>query len=123
MDAEIELALKRENDPEFLSGIAAEELHVHYRDTEILKGITLQARKGEILSIIGPAGAGKSTFLRCFNRMLDLDPDWRISGSVRLNSRSIYDWDVPVAALRRKVGMVFSVPVTLPMTIRRNLLF
>jgi phosphate transport system ATP-binding protein len=55
--------------------------------------------------------------------MLDLDPDWRISGSVQLNGYSIYDRDVQVAALRRKIGMVFSVPVTLPMTIYRNLTF
>jgi phosphate transport system ATP-binding protein len=96
---------------------------VSYSANEILKGITLDARRGEILSIIGPAGAGKTTFLRCLNRMLDLDPDWRISGTVLLNGQSIYGKDVPVSSLRRKIGMVFSVPVTLPMTIQRNLAF
>jgi phosphate transport system ATP-binding protein len=55
--------------------------------------------------------------------MLDLDVDWQIDGSVLLNGQSIYDRDVDVAALRRKVGMVFSVPVTLPMSIYQNLSF
>jgi phosphate transport system ATP-binding protein len=88
-----------------------------------LKGITLNARRGEILSIIGPAGGGKTTYLRSLNRMLDLDPDWRISGIVTLNGQSIYGKGIEVAALRRKIGMVFSVPVALPMTIYENLAF
>ena len=94
-----------------------------YAGNEILKGITLDARRGEILSIIGPAGAGKTSFLRCLNRMLDLDPDWQVSGAVLLNGQSVYSREIQVAVLRRKVGMVFSVPVTLPMTIYQNLTF
>jgi phosphate transport system ATP-binding protein len=107
---------------EFTS-IRTEDLRVSFAAEEILKGITLEARRGEILSIIGPAGAGKTTFLRCLNRMIELDPDFKVSGKVLLNQQSIYDRDVQVAALRRKVGMVFSVPVTLPMTIHQNLTF
>jgi phosphate transport system ATP-binding protein len=105
------------------AGIRTEELRVSYAGNEILKNITLDACHGEILSIIGPAGAGKTSYLRCLNRMLDLDPDWRLSGTVLLNGQSIYGTDIQVAALRRKVGMVFSVPVTLPMTIYQNLTF
>jgi phosphate transport system ATP-binding protein len=123
MDANLESALSGENDKERFFGICTEELSVRFSGNEILKGITLDARHGEILSIIGPAGAGKTTFLRCLNRMLDLDPDWCITGSVRLNGQSIYHGDIQVAALRRKIGMVFSVPVTLPMTIYQNLTF
>jgi phosphate transport system ATP-binding protein len=106
-----------------LAGVRTDDLRVSCAGHEILKGITLGARRGEILSIIGPAGAGKTTYLRCLNRMLDLDLDYRVSGKVLLNGQSIYDRDVQVAALRRKVGMVFSVPVTLPMTIYQNLTF
>jgi phosphate transport system ATP-binding protein len=123
MDASIERALRSEADPRSLSGICTDQLRASYAGVEILKGITLEARYGEILSIIGPAGAGKTSFLRCLNRMLDMDPDWKISGTVLLNGRSIYSREVQVAALRRKIGMVFSVPVTLPMTISRNLSF
>jgi phosphate transport system ATP-binding protein len=123
MDANRVGALTEESSTPLFSGVETEELRVSYSDSEILKGITLEARRGEILSIIGPAGAGKTTFLRCLNRMLDLDPDWRISGKIQLNGQSIYGIDVPVSGLRRKVGMVFSVPVTLPMTIYQNLAF
>jgi phosphate transport system ATP-binding protein len=108
--------------PEF-AGMRTEDLRVSFVAEEILKGITLEARRGEILSIIGPAGAGKTTYLRCLNRMLELDLDSRVSGKVLLNGQSIYDRDVQVAALRRKIGMVFSVPVTLPMSIHQNLTF
>jgi phosphate transport system ATP-binding protein len=105
------------------AGLRTENLCVNYSGKEILKGITLDAYRGEVLSIIGPAGAGKTTFLRCLNRMLDLDPDWRVSGKAMLNGHPIYHKDVEVAALRRKVGMVFSIPVILPMTIHQNLTF
>jgi phosphate transport system ATP-binding protein len=123
MDADPEIVLNQEKETRFFAGICVEGLCVGYAGARILKEITLDARRGEILSIIGPAGAGKTTFLRCLNRMLDLDSDWQISGTVLLNGQSIYDEEIQVAALRRKVGMVFSVPVTLPMTIYQNLTF
>jgi phosphate transport system ATP-binding protein len=97
------------------------DLKVRVNGTDILKGISLEARRGEILSIIGPAGAGKTTFLRCLNRMAELDLDFKISGNILLDGQSIYDSDV--AMLRRQVGMVFSVPVPLPMSVYENLTF
>jgi phosphate transport system ATP-binding protein len=101
--------------------IKTKDLWVRIGDTEILKGISLEAQQGEILSIIGPAGAGKTTFLRCINRMNELDPDINATGRISLDGRSIYDIDV--AVLRRQVGMVFSVPIPLPMTVYENLTF
>lgn len=101
--------------------VRTENLKVSVNGTDILKGISLEARQGEILSIIGPAGAGKTTFLRCLNRMAELDLDFRISGDILLDGISIHDADV--AMLRRQVGMVFSVPVPLPMTVYENLTF
>jgi len=88
---------------------------------EILKGISLDIRRGEILSIIGPAGAGKTTFLRCLNRMAELDSEMKVTGEITLDGKSVYDCEV--AILRRQVGMVFSVPVALPMTVYENLTF
>ena len=101
--------------------VRTENLRVRVPGAEILKGISLQARQGEILSIIGPAGAGKTTFLRCLNRMAELDLDVRISGEILLDGNSVYDYDV--ALLRRRIGMVFSVPIPLPMTVYENLTF
>lgn len=103
------------------SYVKTENLRVRVNGTDILKGISLEARRGEILSIIGPAGAGKTTFLRCLNRMAELDLDLDVSGQILLDGKSIYDRNV--AMLRRQVGMVFSVPVPLPMTVYENLIF
>ncbi len=105
------------------AGVRTEDLRVSFGGRELLKGITLDARRGEILSVIGPAGAGKTTYLRCLNRMLELDPDYSISGRVLLDGHSVYDPDVQVSELRRRVGLVFSVPITLPMTVCENLTF
>ncbi len=101
--------------------IRAEGLRVRAGNGEILKGITLAARQGEIVSIIGPAGAGKTTFLRCLDRMAELDLDLAVEGRVLLDGCPVEEFNV--AALRRQVGMVFSVPTPLPMTVYENLVF
>lgn len=104
-----------------LCEIKTGNLRVRIGNEEILKGISLESRQGEILSIIGPAGAGKTTFLRCLNRMIELDLDLKTSGEITLDGTSVYDFDV--AVLRRQIGMVFSVPTPLPMTVYENLVF
>jgi len=106
-----------------LALLQVENLRVRAGNVEILKGITLDARRGEILSIIGPAGAGKSTFLRCLNRMSELEPDLEVSGNVTLDGMSINERGLEASMLRRQVGMVFSVPIVLPMSIFQNLTF
>ncbi len=116
-----ELSASRQASPSGECQIRTDALRVKAGSTEILKGISLDARRGEILSIIGPAGAGKTTFLRCLNRMAELDMDLEVSGSVFLDNRSVYEYDV--ASLRRQVGMVFSVPIPLPMSVYDNLTF
>jgi phosphate transport system ATP-binding protein len=123
MAAEPQPAAPAGKGAEAWAGMRVENLRVSCAGEEILKGITLDARRGEILAVIGPAGAGKTTFLCALNRMLDLDPEIRVSGRVLLNGQSIYSPGVHVAELRRQVGMVFSVPITLPMTIYQNLTF
>lgn len=93
------------------------------RGTEVLKGIRMEVRKGEILAVIGPAGAGKTTFLRSLNRMIDLNPELRREGQVYLDGYPIYAPDVDVPLVRRRIGMVFSLPVPLPMSVYENLSF
>ena len=108
---------------ELPAAISASNLRVRARGQEILKGINLDVQRGEILSIIGPAGAGKTTFLRCLNRMAELDSDLEISGSVCFYGQPVYGNAMRPAMLRRQVGTVFSVPIALPMTIGENLEF
>ncbi len=86
-----------------------------------LRGIALEIRPGEILGVIGPAGAGKTTFLRSLNRMNDLEPGFRTEGRLAYRGIDVYRERVDVAALRRRLGMVFAVPVPLPGTIYQNL--
>ena len=101
---------KRMIEQEISSRLRTKDLRVRSIKAEILKGITREIHRGEIVSIIGPAGAGKTTFLRALNRMNDLESDLATSGEVLLDGRSVYAPDVDVALLRLTVGMVFSVP-------------
>ncbi len=123
MDAERQPVATTEHAADAFAGMCTEDLRVTVGGQTILKGITLGAPHGQILSIIGPAGAGKTTFLRCLNRLLELDPDFSVSGKILLNGKSIYDPGMQPSFTRRHVGMVFSVPITLPATIYQNLTF
>jgi len=101
--------------------IVIENLSVRYSDgTESLKNINLKIPEQSITALIGPAGGGKSTLLRVLNRLNDLTDVVGMSGRVLLNGRNIYDPDANVIELRRKMGIVFSRPVPLPLTIYQN---
>jgi phosphate transport system ATP-binding protein len=104
--------------------INVENLGVFYSDmTESLRGITLSIPKNKITVLFGPAGGGKSTFLRTLNRLNDLADVVSIDGTVLIDGEDILDTKTDVIALRRKVGMVFARPVVLPMSIRQNLTY
>lgn len=104
-----------------MSKIVIENLSVRYSDgTESLKNINLKIPEQSITALIGPAGGGKSTLLRVLNRLNDLADVVEMSGRVLLNGRNIYDPDANVIELRRKMGIVFSRPVPLPLTIYQN---
>ncbi len=89
----------------------------------VLRQINLDIRKNEILGIIGPAGSGKSTFLRCLNRLNELRAETRVEGTIEINGVNIYSPEIDVVALRRKAGMVFALPVALPRSIYENVAF
>ncbi len=101
--------------------IRIENLTVRYSDgAESLKNITLSIPENTITVIFGPAGGGKSTLLRTLNRLNDLGDVAQLSGSVTMNGVNLLDRQTDVIGLRRKIGMVFSRPVTLPLTISQN---
>jgi phosphate transport system ATP-binding protein len=88
-----------------------------------LKDLSLDVFPRERLAVIGPASSGKTTFLRCLNRLNDLDPGFSHSGQILLDGGDIYGADVDVAELRRRVGMVYAVPVPLPWSVYDNLVY
>ena len=88
-----------------------------------VKNLDLEIFPHERLAIIGPASSGKTTFLRSLNRLNDLDRGFTHSGKILHDGKDIYDADVDVAELRRKIGMVYAVPVPLPWSIYDNLVY
>ena len=99
------------------------DLHLHYGDFEALKGINLDIEENKITSFIGPSGCGKSTLLRCLNRMNDLVEGCRVDGQILLKGEDIYNGDIDVPTLRKRVGMVFQKPNPFPMTIFDNIAY
>ena len=96
--------------------LKVENLSIHYGQQAALEGVSLDIREHEIFGIIGPANAGKTSFLKAINRMDMFNPDMKIGGSIRFNGvdvsqvRNVY-------GLRRRIGVVFPLPVGLPLSI------
>jgi phosphate transport system ATP-binding protein len=104
--------------------IVIERLSLRYPSgTESLKDINLKIPANRISVLFGPAGGGKSSLLRCLNRLNDLTEIQTLTGSIFLDGENILDPKTDVIALRRRVGMVFARPVVLPMSIRQNLTY
>ena len=99
------------------------DLNLWYGDKQALKNITIPIYEKKITGLIGPSGCGKSTFLRCLNRMNDLIPTVKIDGKILLDGKNIYDKDVDVVELRKRVGMVFQKPNPFPMSIYDNVAY
>jgi phosphate transport system ATP-binding protein len=104
--------------------IIIDHLNLQYADgVESLRDISMHIPAHAITVLFGPAGGGKSSLLRCLNRLNDLTEVRVASGKVLLDGENILDPKTDVIALRRKVGMVFARPVVLPLTIRGNLTY
>jgi len=104
--------------------IVIEHLTLTYPSgTESLKDINLKIPVNAITVLFGPAGGGKSSLLRCLNRLNDLVQVKTLTGSIFLDGENILDPKMDVIALRRRVGIVFARPVVLPTSIRGNLTY
>jgi phosphate transport system ATP-binding protein len=100
---------------------AIKDLNIWFGAIHALKSTTMEIATNEILSVIGPANSGKTTFLRMLNRMNELNVDFRMSGEIRFAGQNIKDMDAEF--LRKKVGMVFALPLPLPLSIFDNVTY
>ena len=105
------------------AALAVEDLSFYYGEKQALKSITMTFERCKVTAMIGPSGCGKSTLLRVFNRMYDLYPGQRVTGSVIFDGRNILDPSLDVSLLRSRIGMVFQKPTPFPMSIYDNIAF
>ena len=103
--------------------LKAENLNLWYGQNHALHDINVAIPEHEITAFIGPSGCGKSTFLRTLNRMNDLIPSVRVTGTVTYRDRDIYDPAVDTTWLRKQVGMVFQKANPFPMSIYDNVAY
>ena len=101
--------------------ITLHDFGVSYENKPVLEGVNTAIRKNRITAIIGPSGCGKSTMLKAMNRMLELQSDAKIRGSIHLNGQDIQTMSAD--GLRRRVGMVFQTPTPFPMSIYKNMTY
>jgi phosphate transport system ATP-binding protein len=103
--------------------LKTEAVNLFYGTFQALRNISLDISKQSITAIIGPSGCGKSSFLRLFNRMNDLITGARVNGVVAIDDIDIYDRDIDVVELRKRVGIVFQKPNPFPMSIFENVAY
>ena len=99
-----------------MTKLSIQNLRLTRGENLVLRDISLDVAVGELLVVIGPSGSGKSSLLRCINRLNDID-----SGAILLDGQSIYD--LPVTALRRKVGLMFQKTAAFEGSLAQNIAF
>jgi phosphate transport system ATP-binding protein len=98
-------------------------LTVSYGESPALMNVSLDVYKNFVTAFIGPSGFGKSTFIRCFNRMNDLIPSAVVEGTILYRGQDLYGRDVDAVEVRRRIGMVFQKPNPFPKSIYDNVAF
>jgi len=104
---------------------AVENLNFYYGSNRALKDLSIMIADKQVTALIGPSGCGKSTFLRCFNRMHDLQADTRYEGTIMLHPENInlVGKGVDPIEVRMRIGMVFQKPNPFPKTIFENVAY
>lgn len=103
--------------------IKVDDLSLYYGEKKALNNISIEIPANKVTALIGPSGCGKSTFLRCINRMNDLIPEVRITGKMLVEGIDIYDKNVDVVNIRKKIGMVFQKSNPFPKSIYENIAY
>jgi phosphate transport system ATP-binding protein len=103
--------------------VHSRDVCVYYGDKQALFDVDLDIPKNAVMALIGPSGCGKSTYLRCINRMNDVIPIARVTGTIEVDGQDIYDPALDVVELRARVGMVFQKPNPFPKSIYENIAY
>jgi phosphate transport system ATP-binding protein len=103
--------------------LKTEGLNIYYGQKQAIKNVDLDIFTHRVTALIGPSGCGKSTYLRAFNRMNDLIENAKVEGKVLLDGINIYDKQVDVVELRKKVGMIFQKSNPFPKSIFENVAY
>jgi len=103
--------------------IDVRDLNVWFGKNHVLKEISLKIKRNTVTAVMGPSGCGKTTFIRAINRMNELIDGSRTTGEIYIDGKNIYDKEIDVYELRRKVGMVFQKPNPFPKSIFDNVAF
>jgi len=103
--------------------ISTQNLDLFYSSKQALTNITLDIQEKKVTAFIGPSGCGKSTFLRTLNRMNDLIDGVKITGKVLIDDIDIYDKNIDVVQLRKRIGMVFQKSNPFPKSIYDNVAY
>jgi phosphate transport system ATP-binding protein len=99
--------------------VSVRDLTILYGGKPALRGVSLDIARHEIFGIIGPAGSGKTSFLRALNRMDEFTPGMQVRGDIVLDGKNLREWR-NLYALRRRIGVVFPLPVGLPLSVYDN---
>jgi len=113
----------RPNEAQHKNIFNVENVDFYYGEKRALKSINLAIGEKKATAFIGPSGCGKTTLLRCFNRMNDLVLGTRVTGEIKLEGKNIYDPDLDVINLRRRVGMIFQKWNPFPKSIYENIVY
>jgi phosphate transport system ATP-binding protein len=105
------------------NAITTREVCLWYGKFQALIDVNVDIKRGLITSLIGPSGCGKTTLLRCFNRINERYDYVTTKGEIKILAKNIYDGDVSLIELRKRVGMVFQRPNPLPISVYENVVF
>ena len=103
--------------------IQTKNLNFFYGEQQALFDNNLIIPANKITAVIGPSGCGKSTHLRIYNRIFELYREQKATGEVLIDGKNIFDSDIDVLELRRKVGMIFQKPTPFPMSVFDNVAY
>ena len=103
--------------------LSIHNLNVWYGDKQILKSLSFQVQQREVTALIGPANCGKSTLVRCLNRLNDFTPNFRFSGEILFKGNDMYAKKTDTATIRKQIGMVFRKPSPFQCSIYKNVAY